>query len=87
MTVKFVPERGTMRELDISWTSAQVDRAMGVLAGMASGDAMGAGLQAQRGGTSQAGDAQVTGVAQGGNFVDIDGECSGVHRDCRSIII
>ncbi|MCX6418703.1 MAG: hypothetical protein NTU50_04590 [Actinobacteria bacterium] len=36
-----------MRELDISWTSAQVDRAMGVLAGMASGDAMGAGYEFQ----------------------------------------
>ena len=47
MTAKLVTERGTMRELDISWTSAQVDRAMGVLAGMASGDAMGAGYEFQ----------------------------------------
>ena len=47
MTAKVVTEGGTMRELDISWTSAQVDRAMGVLAGMASGDAMGAGYEFQ----------------------------------------
>jgi len=47
VTAKVVTEGGTMRERDISWTSAQVDRAMGVLAGMASGDAMGAGYEFQ----------------------------------------
>ena len=50
-------------------------------------DAMGAGLQAQGGSAGHAGNAEVAGVAQGSNLVDVDRQGGGVHRDCRSIII